>query len=92
MFNPLTADTLTRADVRVSRDGWVTDKRYDCLVGMVFRDENAAGQTIWRAHASDISSFDFTRGGAILRVLALHNMHEKARAYDLTTRRQAVAS
>ena len=80
------ADTITRQDVRVSRDGWVTDKRYDIVVGMVTADTNAAGQPIWRAHASDVSSFDFTRSGAVLRVLALHNMHEKARAYDIVSR------
>jgi len=79
-------DLLTRADVRVSRDGWVTDKRHDSIVGMVTRDTNGAGRPIWRAHASDLGSFAFAREAAVLQVLAIHNMHEKARTYDLLAR------
>lgn len=83
----LHADTVTRADVRVHRRfGWVTHKRDDSIVGCVGRDVNAAGKPIWRAYAGDISSFDFTRTGAIAQVIELHNMQEKARAYDLITR------
>lgn len=81
------ADIVTRADVTVSRRyGWVVDKRYDSIVGCVWRDENAAGRPIWRASAGDVSSFAFKHGDAVARVIELHNMQEKARAYDLLAR------
>lgn len=80
------ADLVTRQDVRVSRDGWVTDKRYDSLVGMVSPGVNAAGAPIWRAHAGDVGSFAFKRGDAVAKVIELHNLQERARAYDLLVR------
>jgi hypothetical protein len=83
----LAAATVTRADVRAGRDGWITDKRSDSLVGLVRADTNAAGEPIWRAHAGDVGSFAFKRDDAIATVIELHNMQEKARAYDRLARR-----
>lgn len=82
----LTADVVTRADVRVSRSGWVTDKRYDSIVGIVTADRNAADKDLWRAQSGDVSSWAWKREEAVTRVLELHNMQEKARAYDLLAR------
>ena len=86
------AETLTRADVRVSRDGWVTDKRYDSIVGAVRPDVNGAGAPIWRAHAGDVSSFAFKRADAVATVIDLHNLQERARAYDRLARLLRAAS
>lgn len=77
---------LTRADVVVGRDGFITDKATDSIVGLVTRDRNGAGQPIWRANSGDVGSFAFQRAAAVEAVLFLHNMQEKARAYDLLTR------
>jgi hypothetical protein len=85
-------DLVTRADVRVSRDGWVTHKRYDHVIGVVRADVNAAGQPIWRAHAGDVSAFSFTRNGAIASVLDLHNMQERARGFDILARRSKLVT
>lgn len=80
-------ELLSRRDVQVSRKyGWVTHKRDDSIVGCVWRDVNAAGKPIWRANAGDIGAFSFTHSGAVETVLELHNMQEKARAYDLLAR------
>lgn len=88
MRSLLEADIVTRADVRVDRKrGWVTDKRYDSIVGVVTPDRNAADQDLWRAQAGDVSSWAWKREEAVTRVLELHNMQEKARAYDLASRR-----
>lgn len=83
----MTASLVARADVRVSRKfGWVVAKRDDYIVGCVWRDTNAAGQPIWKAQAGDVGSFAFKWGEAVDRVIELHNMQEKARAYDLLSR------
>lgn len=82
------ADILTRSDVVVSRDGWVTDPRHGgSIVGHVSRDVNAVGTPIWRAYAGDVGHFAFKRADAVQTVLDLRNMQEKARAYDLLTRK-----
>lgn len=80
------ADTVTRSDVNVSRDGWLTDKRYDSLIGLVTPGVNAAGNPIWKAQAGDVGGFAFKRNDAVATVIELHNMQEKARAYDLLSR------
>jgi len=80
------ADILARPDVRVSRIGWVTHKASDSVIGIVSTGTNAAGAPIWRAQSGDVGGFSFTRNGAIETVLDLHNMQEKARAYDRLTR------
>ena len=77
------ANLLDRSAVVAKRDGWIETKAYGDIVGVVRRDVNAAGKPIWRAQAGDIGSFDFTRDGAIQRVIDLHNMQEKARLFDL---------
>lgn len=82
----LLAETVERSDVRVSRDGWVRIKECDSLIGVVTADVNAAGRPIWRANAGDIAGFAFTRKDAIATVLNLHNMQEKARAYESLAR------
>ncbi|SKO15143.1 Uncharacterised protein [Mycobacteroides abscessus subsp. bolletii] len=74
---------LTRQDVRVSRTGWITDKEYDETVGLVSPDLNPTGQQIWRAHARDIGGWAHSRTDAVLKALEIHNIQEKARAYDL---------
>lgn len=76
------ADTVTRSDVHVTRDGWMRDKRYDYLIGLVRPGVNAAGEPIWKAQAGDIGGFAFKRNDAIATVIELHNIQEKARAYD----------
>lgn len=77
------ANLLDRSAVVAKRDGWIETKAYGDIVGLVRRDVNAAGKPIWLAQAGDIGSFDFTRNGAIQRVIDLHNMQEKARLFDL---------
>lgn len=79
---------VTRADVRVSQKyGWVVHKDTDSIVGCVWADVNAAGAPIWKANAGDVHSFAFKRADAVERVIDLHNMQEKARAYDRIARR-----
>ncbi|ATN89014.1 hypothetical protein SEA_POUND_199 [Mycobacterium phage Pound] len=75
---------LTRADVIAQRDGFIVTKEDggQSVIGMV-RPDTAAGRTIWRAHASDLSSWAEDRPGAIQRVLDIHNMTEKARLFNL---------
>ena len=77
------ANLLDRSAVVAKRNGWIESKEYGDVVGLTRRDVNAAGQPIWRAQAGDVGSFDFTREGAIQRVIDLHNMQEKARLFDL---------
>lgn len=74
---------LTRQDVRVSRTGWIIDKEYDEIVGIVSLDLNPAGHQIWRAHARDIGGWAHSRADAVLKALEIHNIQEKARTYDL---------
>ena len=81
-------DLLERNDVTVSRNGWITEKATDSLVGTVYKSTNAAGKTIWRAGAHDLSSFGFTRAEAVQRVLDIHNMVERARCYKLIEAQQ----
>ncbi len=77
----------TRQTVVVRRNGWVESKKYGEIVGSVREDKNAAGKTLWRAYAGDISSWQWKREEAVQRVVELHNMQEKARGYDLLSRR-----
>lgn len=87
------AELLTRAEVRVSRKyGWVVEKATDSIVGCVWEDVNAAGKKIYRANAGDVGSFAFQRDDAIHRVIELHNMQEKARAYNLLVRALEVSA
>lgn len=85
----LLADTLTRADVRVSRIGWVEDKRPGLggsIVGLVTRDVASHGAVIWRASSGDIQAWAHKRNDAIATVIDLYNLQEKARSYDLLAR------
>jgi hypothetical protein len=79
------ADVVTRQDVRVNRaHGWVEDTRHGgAVIGAVTPDTNGAGRPIFRAQAGDVGSFAFKREDAVARVIELHNLQEKARAYDL---------
>lgn len=81
------ANMVDRSTVVAKRDGFIEGKEYGDIIGLVRRDVNAAGKTIWRAQAGDVGSFDFTRDGAIQRVIDLHNMQEKARLFDLMQKR-----
>lgn len=80
-------ELVTRSAVTVSRDGWVTSKQTDTLIGLVSLATTADGRQIWRASSGDISSWSDTRAGAVAWVLELWNMREKARAYDRAARR-----
>jgi hypothetical protein len=84
-------DLLTRQDVQVNRRTGIVEAKANggYVVGGVSQSTNAAGQPIWRATAQDLQSFDFTREGAVEKVLDLWNLTEKARAYDLLVRRRA---
>lgn len=77
------ANLLDRSTVVAKRNGFIETREYGDVVGLVRRDVNSAGTPIWRAQAGDVGSFDFTREGAIQRVIDLHNMQEKARLFDL---------
>lgn len=91
-MNAYAPDLLTRADVRVSREyGWVVHKQSDYIVGCVWSDTNPLGKTIYRAAAGDIQTWAEKREDAVQDVLDLHNMQEKARAYDLLTRLERVS-
>lgn len=81
-------DLLERGDVTVSRNGWITEKATDSVVGHVYKTTNAADEPIWRAGAQDLSSFGFTRADAVQRVLDIHNMAERARCYKLIEAQQ----
>ncbi|MBB3752576.1 hypothetical protein FHT44_005088 [Mycolicibacterium sp. BK634] len=77
----------TRQSVIAKRDGFIESREYGETVGLVRKDHNAAGRVLWRAFAGDISSWQWTREAAIQRVIDLHNMQEKARAFDLVAPR-----
>lgn len=90
MFDLMRPEILTRQDVRVNRaHGWIERKDGCGVVGMVTADKNAAGQPIFRAHAGDVGSFAFTREDAVTVALNLHNMQEKARAWELADKMAA---
>lgn len=85
-----TADTLTRSDVIAGRDGFITARGHGgYIIGLVVADTNAAGQPTYRAHAGDVGTFAFKRADAVQAVVDLHNMQEKARAFDLIAKFEA---
>lgn len=80
---------LNRADVTLSRKGWITEKDTDSLIGMIRPDVNVAGEEIWRAQACDMSAWAFKRTDAVQKVLDIWNINEKARVFDLMAKRAA---
>lgn len=80
------ADEVTRADVVVTRKGWIEHKTNGDIIGLLTQDKNAVGEPLWRANVSDQSVWAFGRNDCIENALNLHNQQERSRAYRLLVR------